>query len=382
MRRFRPHCELLEDRAHPAIFTVTQPLDTFLKDGSPTPGGLRWAIEQANLNPNRLNPDNAWDEIHFGLPPGHGDFVITLQQPLGPVLEAVVLDASQQPGLSPEKGGEVFVLVPEWPDPASLESMTLVHVSFGLFTKVPDRPVEVPGTPPPPTHVPTDPVDPVDPELPIDPSIPDLLIEPAPGMPAEAASLDRFFQQEEVHPASSPGLPKRRFTALAGESESVFLPGAGEDTGKIIGQLFEDYNGDGRFDADEPPAVDRVVYLDLDRNGRLDPGEPAALTNQRGQYRFEHLRPGYYQVEQLLTPYLVQTLPKSGGNGVELSAGEVIMDVDFGAVKVRKRRVNVSTPDGDSRLPRRPGLFSSLALPLLLGGLISQRPQRQAEVSR
>jgi hypothetical protein len=223
-----------------------------------------------------------------------------------------------------------------------------------------------------------DPVDPADPELSFDPSIPGLLIDAAPPAPVDIARVDAFFQQPVLLRGRLPDQPKRYPTALAGDEESVFLAANDTEAGKIIGKLFEDYNGDGRHDPDEPPAAQRVVYLDLDGNGRLDEGEPVAVTNQRGQYRFEDLRPGYYQVEQLLWPYLVQTLPKSGGNLVDLAAGEVIMDVDFGAVKVRKRRVNVSTPDGDSRLPGDSRLLSGLAGSLLLGGLLAQRPLRRS----
>lgn len=369
---FRPRFEPLEDRAQPSVFTVVYPVDVTDSFGNGYPGTFRWAIQQANQHPNSQNPDWQWDEIQFKLP-GTSPFVITLQQPLDPVTDPVIVDGSTQPGLDAANGEVITIVVPVMPDLASQENMQLINV--WIRPNVIDWPIDVivvtPNRPKVPTPVPT--------PDPIDPLIPRTLTEdqPVPPTPTEIATLDAFFippKPLEDLPTSRPSPPP---LGASGSDVSIFLPGDQVQTGKIMGMLFEDYDGNGIRSADEPPAVGRVVYLDLNHNGRLDDGEPTAVTNEKGEYRFEYLRPGNYQVEQVLWPHLVQTLPKEGGNVVDLAPGEVIMDVDFGAVKVQKRRVPVSIPDGDSRLPAQPEAPPSRPLGGLLfaaGVILQQRP--------
>ena len=55
------------------------------------------------------------------------------------------------------------------------------------------------------------------------------------------------------------------------------------------------------------------VYLDLDQNGALDPGEPTTTTNSSGQYSFTNLLPGTYQVRELRPDSTNQTSP-AGNN--------------------------------------------------------------------
>jgi hypothetical protein len=161
------------------------------------------------------------------------------------------------------------------------------------------------------------------------------------------AVLDRLFlelgskdDETPPDPARLPA-PARR---IGGSEPGVFLPGHEELTGKILGELFEDYDGNGLRGPDEPPLPGRIVYLDLNHNGRYDEGEPAAVTNEKGEYRFDDLRPGTYTVKQVLQPHLMQTLPAKGeGNCVGLQAGETVQDVNFGAVRVHRRRVQVDT---------------------------------------
>lgn len=362
---YRPRFELLEERAQPSVFVVTNPYDVVLPSGQALPGSFRWAIQQANQHPNDYY---GWDQIHFQLP--GRPFVITQQQPLDPVTEPVIVDGSTQPGLDPNLES-IYIYLPKPLDPGSNENTWRINVWIGVpefgdnvIVKFNPRPV-----PPPPVII----VDPLDPKLLHKPELP-------PGGP-ERAVLDEVFALPEKTDFLIQAAPKLSRPFRVGHSDqSLFLPGDQTRTGKIMGTLFEDFDGDGVRGPDEPAVADRVVYLDLNHNGKLDDGEPTAITNDKGEYRFEYLRPGNYLIEQVLWPHLVQTLPKDGGNQVELSAGQTIMDVDFGAVKVQKRRVPVSISDGDSRLPMdREDTFRPAAALFVLGGLIQAARQRGDE---
>jgi hypothetical protein len=72
-------------------------------------------------------------------------------------------------------------------------------------------------------------------------------------------------------------------------------------------------SGDGQRDEDEPVLADQVVYLDLNRNGSWDEGEPTATTDEDGQYAFENLRPGQYVVRHVVQEGWEQTHPGAGG---------------------------------------------------------------------
>src|SRR5262249_6745559 len=50
-----------------------------------------------------------------------------------------------------------------------------------------------------------------------------------------------------------------------------------------------------------PPFSSIRVFVDLDGNGRFDPGEPFDITDAHGIYRIANLRPGSYVVKQELS---------------------------------------------------------------------------------
>ena len=86
--------ELLESRQLLTTFTVNTTAD----DG---PGlDSRWAITQANANPNPSASFN--DEIDFNIPGGSIQ-TITLHSPLPPIKDPLNIDATTQPGFVPNK---------------------------------------------------------------------------------------------------------------------------------------------------------------------------------------------------------------------------------------------------------------------------------------
>ena len=67
----------------------------------------------------------------------------------------------------------------------------------------------------------------------------------------------------------------------------------------ISGVTVSDTNENGVADAGELPIGGATVYLDLDRNGALDVGEPTTITDASGMYVFDDVLPGDYSVRQV-----------------------------------------------------------------------------------
>jgi hypothetical protein len=79
--------------------------------------------------------------------------------------------------------------------------------------------------------------------------------------------------------------------------------------GEIRGQKWDDADGDRLFDANESPVANAPVYADLNDNGQLDPGEPAAVTDSAGHYLLAGLLPGEYIVRDVVPANYRQTFP-------------------------------------------------------------------------
>ncbi len=82
-----------------------------------------------------------------------------------------------------------------------------------------------------------------------------------------------------------------------------------------------------------------TIYLDLNNNGRLDPGEPTATTDASGKYSFTGLPAGQYTVAEVQRTGWQQTAPASNHSGRALyihdSTGQLAtLDIVTGAVTV------------------------------------------------
>ena len=102
-------------------------------------------------------------------------------------------------------------------------------------------------------------------------------------------------------------------------------------TGEIHGRQWNDRNGDGTRDGDEPGLPGWTVFLDYNANSRLDPGEDAVQTDPNGDYVFTQLQPWTYTVAEVGRNGWTQTYP--GGNGmhvVTVASGQVVTGQDFG----------------------------------------------------
>lgn len=98
-----------------------------------------------------------------------------------------------------------------------------------------------------------------------------------------------------------------------GALEETEAPNFGNSPPDIAGYKWDDLDGDGLWDEDEPGLNDRIVYLDLNQNGSLDAAEPEFVTRSDGlhdgAYWFIGLAPDDYHVRQLLDAS--QTYPGS-----------------------------------------------------------------------
>jgi len=82
----------------------------------------------------------------------------------------------------------------------------------------------------------------------------------------------------------------------------------------IAGKKFHDLNGDGLWDwFTEPSLPDWKIYLDINKNGAWDPGEPYQITDSNGDFVFTGLAAGTYVVAEELQPGWIQTHPAPPG---------------------------------------------------------------------
>jgi subtilisin-like proprotein convertase family protein len=77
--------------------------------------------------------------------------------------------------------------------------------------------------------------------------------------------------------------------------------------GKISGTKWNDLNGDGVKNDNEPGLAGRTIYLDENENGQLDETETSTITDEDGNYLFEGLEP--------TKTYTVTEVPKDGEMG-------------------------------------------------------------------
>lgn len=101
--------------------------------------------------------------------------------------------------------------------------------------------------------------------------------------------------------------------------------------GDISGTKWQDDNGDGMMNNDEPYVEGVWIYADIDNDGRIDIGEPAAVTDEFGRYALNGLATGVYTIREVMSPGWHQVYP--GGDGshqVTLTSAGPVTGVDFG----------------------------------------------------
>ncbi|UCI06125.1 beta strand repeat-containing protein [Mesorhizobium sp. B1-1-8] len=102
--------------------------------------------------------------------------------------------------------------------------------------------------------------------------------------------------------------------------------------GQVIdGHKFNDLNADHVWEAGEPALSGWTIYLDANNNNQLDAGEPFAVTDANGYYKFT-VTPGTYTIREVPQAGWSQDAPNNaqGEYTVTLAAGQDSHNNDFG----------------------------------------------------
>jgi hypothetical protein len=110
----------------------------------------------------------------------------------------------------------------------------------------------------------------------------------------------------------------------------------------VDGRVFDDQNGNGIDNPTTDPGLNGYVvdlYVDANRDGQLDPGDPlmavqvSGANGIPGQYAFTNLGPGHYLVHQEHLPGHVQTGPgATTPYAISPLSGTAITNLDFGNI--------------------------------------------------
>src|SRR5690606_19487541 len=170
--------------------------------------------------------------------------------------------------------------------------------------------------------------------------------------------------------------------------------GGGGGTGSISGQKFNDLDGDGLRDPNEPGlngwtielvsgttviASQATHSIDLDSNGQIDP------ITETGLFSFDTVAPGSYTVREVAQGGWTQTAPATGVHTVAVAAGQNLQGLLFGNHQdaapatgtISGRKYNDLDGDGQ-RDPGEPGLAGWT---IVLGGTDSNGNSVTASVT-
>ncbi|MEO1185576.1 MAG: SdrD B-like domain-containing protein, partial [Cyanobacteria bacterium J06636_27] len=119
---------------------------------------------------------------------------------------------------------------------------------------------------------------------------------------------------------------------INGENEKVdavidAAPAPAAGKAKIVGNKWNDLNGDGIWDSNEAGLSGWTIYLDTNGNRQLDVGEVSTTTDANGEYVFNDIDPGTYNVAEVLQSGWVQTNPDPsnpiGSEAYQLDDGQL-----------------------------------------------------------
>ena len=127
--------------------------------------------------------------------------------------------------------------------------------------------------------------------------------------------------------------------------------------GSIHGRKYNDLNGDGERQDNEPWLQGWTIYLDVNINEALDGGEPSAVTDAEGRYWFMDLEPGTYFVREVDQEGWQRTTPVNpDAHMVHVDEGQQVEEINFGNREVSDIEVDrfpnslgtfiIATPQG------------------------------------
>lgn len=128
----------------------------------------------------------------------------------------------------------------------------------------------------------------------------------------------------------------------------------------ISGTVFQDANNNKAFDQlTEVGLAGWTVYLDVDNDSVLDPGEPSAISAIDGTYTFDaYVKPGTYRVREILQPDYTRTTPTTNGGAFVVNLTDRNIDVpnlNFGNRQTPGNVTGTKFLDLDANGARDPG---------------------------
>jgi hypothetical protein len=126
-------------------------------------------------------------------------------------------------------------------------------------------------------------------------------------------------------------------TLLPGENLTQIYFGNKEILGSICGKKYNDLNGNGRWDIDEPGLPNWQISLGTFQYGYSGYGGLGmgintinVSTDQNGNYCFSNLKQGSYLLGEVMQSGWSQTEPANGIYGITLTPGQNIQGLNFG----------------------------------------------------
>ncbi len=117
------------------------------------------------------------------------------------------------------------------------------------------------------------------------------------------------------------------------------------------GYVWNDLDGDGAKDENEPGVAGITVYVDTNGDNLDGLLEPAALTNIGGGYQILNVPSGNFAVRLALNPGWAQTFPSSGEHVITTTAGSTISNLTFGIRGGSGPNAGVDFGDAPSSFP-------------------------------
>ena len=128
--------------------------------------------------------------------------------------------------------------------------------------------------------------------------------------------------------------------SLSGSLPDLILKNGFDDKpfASISGLKWNDLNGNGLREPNEPAIADVTIYLDYNGNCDLDPGDDSTQSALDGSYAFAKVNPDTTVLVCEVVPDLSgQTWPLAGHYALALSPGEAATGLDFGNVEMFAR---------------------------------------------
>ena len=102
------------------------------------------------------------------------------------------------------------------------------------------------------------------------------------------------------------------------------------EPGAVSGIKWHDQDGDGVKDPREPGIPGVYIYADLNNDGQIALGEPAAVTGADGSYRIDEIPAGEIAIREVPSPGWALTYPALGYYIVNVLADGVVPNLNFG----------------------------------------------------